>query len=107
MPWSPDGKWITYSLYTLGDVLGTIKSFDVAGKQAEPLSAFKNELVFDVAWLPGGQWLLARYEQKGPSFSRAQIGLVPRAGGQIQPITRDTNSYDTLTASADGKTAAT
>jgi eukaryotic-like serine/threonine-protein kinase len=107
MTWSPDGKRLTYSLFTQGDVLGTIKSFDVAEKQAEPLSAFKNELVFDVAWLPGGQWLLARYQQKGPSFSRAQIGLVPRAGGQIQPITRDTNSYDTLTVSADGKTAAT
>ena len=80
MTWSPDGKRLTYSLFTQGDVLGTIKSFDIAEKQAEPLSAFKNELVFDVAWLPGGQWLLARYEQKGPSFSRAQIGLVPRAG---------------------------
>jgi len=107
MTWSPDGKRITYSLYTLSDVLGTIKSFDIASKQAEPLATFKNELVFDIAWLPGGQWLLARYNQKGPSYSRTQIGLVPRAGGQIQPVTRDTNTYDTLTMSADGKIAAT
>jgi serine/threonine protein kinase len=105
--WSPDGKRITYSVYTLGDVLGTIKSFDVASKQAEPLASFKNELVFDVVWLPGGQWLLARYDQKGPSYVRSQIGLISHAGGQIQPVTRDTNSYDTLTVSADGKTAAT
>ena len=107
LTWSPDGKRITYSLYTLGDVLSTIQSFDVAGKQADPLASFKNELVFDVAWLPGGQWLLARYDQKGPSYLRSQIGLVSHTGGQIQPITRDTNSYDTLTVSADGKTAAT
>jgi eukaryotic-like serine/threonine-protein kinase len=107
MTWSPDGKLITYSLYTLGDVLGTIKSFDIAGKQAEPLASFKNELVFDVVWLPSGQWLLARYGQKGPSYLRSQIGMVSHAGGQIQPITRDTNTYDTLTVSADGKTAAT
>ncbi|MGC2474378.1 MAG: protein kinase [Candidatus Sulfotelmatobacter sp.] len=107
MTWSPDGKRITYSLYTLGDVLGTIKSFDIARKQAEPLASFKNELVFDVVWLPSGQWLLARYGQKGPSYQRSQIGLIPKAGGQIQPITRDTNNYDTLTMSADGKTAAT
>ena len=107
MTWSPDGKRITYSLYTLGDVLGTIKSFDIAGKQAEPLASFKNELVFDVVWLPSGQWLLARYGQKGPSYLRSQIGMVSHAGGQIQPITRDTNTYDTLTVSADGKTAAT
>src|ERR1700728_3315230 len=107
MTWSPDGKRITYSLFRLGDVLGTIQSFDVASKQAEPLASFKNELVFDVAWLPSGQWLLARYNQKGPSYRRSQIGLISHGGGQIQPITRDTNEYDTLTLSADGKTAAT
>jgi len=107
LTWSPDGKRITYSLYALGDVLGTIKSFDFGRKQAEPIATFKNELVFDIAWLPGGQWLLARYGQKGPSYLRSQIGLVSHAGGQIQPITRDTNTYETLTVSADGKTAAT
>jgi serine/threonine protein kinase len=105
--WSPDGKRITYSAFTLGDVLGTVESFDIAGKRVEPFASFKNELVFDVVWLPSGQWLLARYEQKGPSFLRSQIGMVSHAGGQIQPITRDTNTYETLTVSADGKTAAT
>jgi eukaryotic-like serine/threonine-protein kinase len=107
MTWAPDGKRITYSLYALSDVLGTIKSFDIAGKQDEPVAAFKNELVFDVVWLPSGQWLIARYGQKGPNFLRSQIGLVSHSGGQMQPITRDTNTYDTLTVSADGKTAAT
>ncbi len=107
MTWSPDGKRINYSVFTLGDVLGTIKSFEVAGKQVEPLASFKNHLVFEVEWLPNGQWLLARYNQKGPSYLRSQIGMISHAGGQIQPITRDTNTYDTLTVSADGKTAAT
>ena len=107
LTWSSDGKRITYSLDTFGDVLGTTKSFDIAGKQEHPFASFKNELVSDVVWLPGGQWFLARYAPKGPSYLRSQIGMVSRAGGQIQPITRDTNSYDTLTVSADGKTAAT
>ena len=107
LTWSPDGKRITYSVYTLGDVLSTIKSFDVAGKQVQPFASFKSELVFDLVWLPSGQWLLARYDQKGPSYVRSQLGMVSSAGGQIQPVTRDTNTYDTLTLSADGKTAAT
>ncbi len=107
MAWSPDGKKITYTLFTIGDVLGNIKSFNIAAKQEEPLASFKNELVFDITWLPSGQWLLARYGQKGPSYGRSQIGMVAGSGGQIQPITRDTNEYDTLTLSADGKTAAT
>ncbi len=64
-------------------------------------------MVFDVVWLPGGRWLLARYAHKGPSYLRPQIGLISRAGGEVQPVSRDTNSYDTLTVSADGKTAAT
>jgi eukaryotic-like serine/threonine-protein kinase len=105
--WSPDGKRITYSVFTLGEVLGTIKSFDVAGKQETPLASFKNEIVFEIAWLPGGQWILGTYDQKGPSYLRSQIGLVSHAGGEIQPVTRDTNTYGTLTLSADGKTAAT
>ena len=105
--WSPDGKRITYSVYTQGDALGTIKAFDVASKQVERLASFKNELVFDIVWLPSGQWLLARYNEKGPSYERSQIGMVSHAGGQIQPVTRDTNSYETLSLSADGKTAAT
>ena len=107
LTWSPDGKRLTYSLFALSDVLGAIKSFDVAGKQVEPFASFKNELVFDLVWLPGGRWQLARYAHKGPSYLRSQIGLISRAGGQVQPVTRDTNSYDTLTVSADGKTAAT
>ncbi|HST79102.1 MAG TPA: protein kinase, partial [Verrucomicrobiae bacterium] len=107
LTWSPDGKRITYSLDTLGDVLGTIQSFDVEGKKVEPFARFKNEAVYDVVWLPGGQWLFARYARKGPSYLRSQIGLISHARAQIQPVTRDTNSYDTLTMSADGKTAAT
>jgi eukaryotic-like serine/threonine-protein kinase len=105
--WSPDGKKITYTVFTLGDALGTIKTVDIGDKHIETLAAFKNELVFDISWLPGGQWILGRYDRKGPNYVRAQIGLVSRAGGQMQPITRDTNAYETLTVSADGKTAAT
>jgi serine/threonine protein kinase len=107
MTWSPDGKKIIYSVFTLGDVLGTIKTFDIGDKHVDTLAAFKNELAFDIAWLPGGQWILARYEQKGPNYVRTQIGLIAHADGQIQPVTRDTNNYETLTVSADGKTAAT
>ena len=107
LTWTPDGKRLTYNLFALGDVLGAVKSFDVAGKQVQPVTSLKNQLVLDLVWLPGGRWLMARYAQKGPGYLRPQIGLISDAGGQVQPVTRDTNSYDTLTVSADGKTAAT
>ena len=57
--WSPDGKRITYSVYTLGDVLGTIKSFDVASKQAESLISpgmvifcILNKKIKATGWVP-------------------------------------------------------
>ncbi|MGB6386662.1 MAG: protein kinase [Terriglobales bacterium] len=105
--WSPDGKRIAYDVFTLGDALGTIKMFDVGSKKVEPFASFKNDLLFEIAWLPSGQWLLSMYGEKGPNYQRAQIGLISHTGGAIQPVTRDTNRYSTLTLSADGKTAAT
>jgi hypothetical protein len=105
--WSLDGKGIAYTIYADGAALGIIKLFKVAGAQVQPLTSFKDELVHEILWLPGGQWLLALYREKGPSYGRAQIGAISHAGGQIQPITRDTHGYSALTLSADGKTAAT
>jgi Tol biopolymer transport system component len=47
------------------------------------------------------------YRQKGPEFGRTQIGYVSLSEGQVRPISRDTNSYSTLSLSGDGKTLAT
>jgi eukaryotic-like serine/threonine-protein kinase len=105
--WSPDGKRLAYSVYAQGEALGSVRTFDVRSQQAQPLVSFHDSLVHDIWWLPGGQWLLALYREKGPSYNRAQIGLISPAGGPIKPVTRDTNDYATLTVSADGKTAAT
>jgi Tol biopolymer transport system component len=65
-------------------------------------------LTGDFKWMPDGNGLLSLYSQKGPDyFQRAQIGFVPSKTSRINPITRDTSSYATLTLSADGKTLAT
>ena len=84
-----------------------IRSFDLASKQLGPLDRLPNALTFEVHWLHGDHWLMLLHAEKGPNFGSPQIGEVSIADGKFYPLTRDTNSYFTLTLSADEKTAAT
>jgi eukaryotic-like serine/threonine-protein kinase len=45
--------------------------------------------------------------QTEANLAWSQIGFLRGAGENIEPITRDTNTYETLTLSADGRTLAT
>jgi len=106
LSWSPDGKQIAYSFFNQGDFAGEIDMLDVGQKQVQPLATYKNNFAFELHWLSGGRWLLLVYSEK-PNVFRAQIGLVSYPRGQLQPVTRDTNRYATLTLSADQRTAGT
>jgi serine/threonine protein kinase/Tol biopolymer transport system component len=105
--WSADGKSIAYSYSKMADQPGLIKSFDLTSKRLRALERLHNALTFEVRWLRGDRWLMLLHAQKGPNFGSPQIGEVSVTDGKFYPITRDTNSYFTLTLSADGKSAAT
>jgi eukaryotic-like serine/threonine-protein kinase len=105
--WSGDGKRIVYSYAKMTDQPGVIRAFDLASKRFGVFQQVPNSLTFEVRWLPRDRWLMLVYSEKGPNFGRSQIGEVSIADGKLRPVTRDTNSYTTLTLSADGKTAAT
>jgi serine/threonine protein kinase/Tol biopolymer transport system component len=105
--WSADGKRIAYSYAKMADQPGLIKSFDLSSKRLGALERLPNALTFEVRWLRGDRWLMLLHAEKGPNFGSPQIGEVSVADGRFYPLTRDTNSYFTLTLSADGKTAAT
>ena len=102
--WSPDGKRIAYSYDSSGEALSYVESFDPESKKVATLASLKDDDVYDLKWLPGGRWLLTIFSAKGANFERAQIGVLSDKG-VLQPITRDTNRYATLTVSADGKSA--
>jgi Tol biopolymer transport system component len=70
------------------------------------LADFDSNLVGFIATLPDGQGLLAQHQEKS-NFTKSQIGFIPKAGGAVSAITRDTNAYNALSISADGKTVAT
>ena len=106
--WSPDGKEIGYRLSRPDGVLGGLAIVNVGSGKVSTYATFSDMLTGDFKWMPDGNGLLSLYFQKGPDyFQRAQIGFVPPKNSRINPITRDTSSYATLTLSADGKTLAT
>jgi eukaryotic-like serine/threonine-protein kinase len=106
--WSPDGSQIAYRVQKPDDSLGGISLLEVSSGKTSSFSSFSDKLTGDFQWLPDGLSMVALYSQKGPDyFRRAQIGFIPKGNGKLDPITRDTNSYATLTISGDGKTIAT
>jgi Tol biopolymer transport system component len=105
LSWSPDGKQIAYSFPSSGEAQSYIETFDLESKKIGTLAALRNERTFELKWLPGGHSLLVVFTGKG-SLSRAHVGMLSTSG-KLQPVTRDTNRYATLTLSADGKSAAT
>ncbi len=105
--WSPDGKQIATATPGAEGELGVIQIQDVPSGKVKTLSRFDNVQLNDLAWLPDSRGLLATYQPNATPYARSQIAYVSEPAGQFRPITRDTNNYQTLTVSADGKTLAT
>ena len=103
LAWSPNGKQVAAVIPQSGDELSSIHLYDVASGKSETVAAFKDKFLRKQVWLPNGEALLGIY-QIGP---RTQIGITSIPGGQFQQVTKDTNSYVTITLSADAKTLAT
>jgi Tol biopolymer transport system component len=109
LSWSPDGKHIAYSLRR-GESgawgMGGIRWLDLENGTNGTLVTFTDKVLYDLHWLPDGRGLVVAYGARPTIFQR-QIGYVAWAGGAFRNITRDTNSYTTVTLSASGKIATT
>ena len=104
LTWSPRGDGIFYSLFSTEPGSGIIDILDLARGKSRRFGTYDGKTMFEIRWSPDGRGLFAMYAQTGV---QGQIGFVRSTGGEIEPITRDTNRYATLTLSADGKTIAT
>ena len=105
LAWSPEGKKIAYPDIQIG-AFGGMSLFDLDSGKIQALT-FADKEILALQWSTSGDGLFVTYRQKGPDLGRIQIGFVSPSDGQLRPISRDTNSYSTLTLSSDGKTLAT
>jgi len=103
----PRSDEISYSFYSPEQGVGAIDTLDVHTGKSHRLGTFKGKFPLEIHWSPDGRTLFANYVQTGANSSKGQIGFLSGTGGDIEPITRDTNNYTTLTLSADGRTLAT
>jgi eukaryotic-like serine/threonine-protein kinase len=107
LAWSPGTNQLARQIPHPGDNLGGIDLVDVDTGQVHPVVIFTDKLPTELKWSPDGRGIFAIYSTGGPDFARGQIGFLPNTGQKLQPITRDTNGYTTLTMSADGRILAT
>ena len=106
LAWSPDGKLIAYILAAGQDTQGAVKTLDLATGKNQPLATLTDKFATSLAWMPDGRGLMIVYTDRSTGFRRAQIGFVSFPNGEFHALTNDTNGYQTLSISADGKSVA-
>lgn len=97
--WSPDGRRIAY---VQAAQLNSILLLNLATGKSTALTSLKGVDLAALHWTPDGGGLLVNYGAR-PNPSHRQIGFVSYPDGAFRPITRDTNTYVTLTTSSDGR----
>ena len=107
LAWSLKGDEIYYSLYLAEEGVGAIDSLDVSTGKSHRFVTFKSQFPYEIQWSPDGETLYTNYGRTGANRLRGQIGFLRKTGNEIEPITRDTSQYRTLSLSADGRTIAT
>ena len=107
LSWSPDGKQIASIVPGPGDPLSSVRFRDVASAKLEAVIPSTKLQLNGLAWLPDDRGLAVTYQNNSMPNARVQIGFLSNSGEQFRTITNDTNSYQTLTLSADGRTLAT
>jgi Tol biopolymer transport system component len=105
--WSPDGKRIALVIPGPGEARVSIQLHDLASSKVRTLARFNDLPLNSIVWSPDGRGLLATYQRDIGFVARSQIGFISYPEGQFHTITKDTNDYQTVTLSADGKTLAT
>jgi serine/threonine protein kinase len=104
--WSPDGKLIVAAEFVL-DQSGT-SALDLFDSSTGEKTTFKKSdmVLGSPVWLPDQSGIVVTASGRESNFNRAQIGIFSYPQGVYRPVTNDTNSYPSISLSADAKTIA-
>jgi eukaryotic-like serine/threonine-protein kinase len=105
--WSPDGNQIALVIPGPGEARLSIELHDLVPSKVRTLARFNDLPLNSIVWLPEHRGFLVTYQRDIGYVARSQIGFISNPAGQFHTITKDTNDYQTLTVSTDGKTLAT
>jgi Tol biopolymer transport system component len=103
--WSPDARDIASNFFGSSDQLNTVQLVDVNSNRVRALAHLSDFQFSDMAWLPDGRGLVVMYHPW--AFGRTQVGFISSDAGQFRPLTKDTNNYQNISLSSDGRTLAT
>ncbi|MFL6257432.1 MAG: protein kinase domain-containing protein [Pyrinomonadaceae bacterium] len=107
LAWAPDGQTIAYTFFG-ADKEGYythVGETRVSDGQETIISAAPWRAITGLAWLPDRSALLvAARDRASPPGTPAQIWQLAYPGGEPRQLTNDSNQFDSLSLTADGKT---
>jgi serine/threonine protein kinase len=105
--WSPDGKTILIPIVQPSkDALGGLLRVDAATGKTEIGNIVADRIFYNAVWVPSGAGVILNSRQIVAGSQNAQIGYMSFPDGELHPLTSDTNDYEGLSLSKDGKTLA-
>jgi eukaryotic-like serine/threonine-protein kinase len=105
--WSADGKTILIPIVQPNkDNIGGFLHVDAASGKMETGNIAADRIFYNAVWLPSSTGIIVNSRQIAIGSLKSQIGYMRFPDGELHPLTADTNDYEGLSLSKDGKTLA-
>ena len=105
--WSPDGKTILIPIVQPNkDNIGGFLHVDAASGKMETGNIAADRIFYNAVWLPSSTGIIVNSRQIAIGSLKSQIGYMSFPDGELHPLTADTNDYEGLSLSKNGKTLA-